>query len=1665
MATSPEALEEAIELDINTKANESLLPTDRIIDTLTLSDLSAPDTSQLDTFSLSAEPSKPSQNWQLTSYKKENERLRNQVVKLRKYLDSEKEQLKFIKKDAQETLVRVRKEERDTARHKHNELQLKLERQNQGQLKSSESHWQSEVVRLQGDIRQLRQETARLKVQQQNLEVAKRRAEEDLRKFSQQHDSEVEVLRRAGGQDLRKQHDELRSRDKELRDKKRELDHVNERALRMESKVDELEATLARLKGGLSLEKASPRALLDSREASIGDRSYSDVTTPLHYKEVVTGGPEEVSLASPVTDKDRSVMHKNAELSALAHRLDEKVKKLNGEKQELLDKLKKGQISSDPLKEDNRKLSSKCSDLSSSLRRTEEREKQALGEAKKLKLNQTKFEELITTAKQELSAEKSKNLRHKLGRQQLERAQVELKRLQSELTGHKDTIQNLEKEREDLKKRIDLLKHSKKLLSEERDNAMKQSNQLITDQNNASEKEWENASQASFIQAEMDQVIFERDELKASIVQLHLEHITLQRANSLLNELNEASNNKEESIESELKRSDELERIESELKLSNERIAELESELAIQAGTIDNSELDQRISYLTQSLSSTEAELSVANDRINELEGELQTNIAAEEDRQITVVQLHEQIEQLQQDIKVKSVAHEEELSLVKSERSRLHEQLDDKINRVTELEISLSEAIDNTAQLEARLDQLSSDKIEHTNLEEMKNQEVQHLETELKSAQEALGNISNDKILLSNEVSELRESLNAITELKDKEEVEREDLLERLEQVKQELAKAQDDRDQMRDRLTVAEVSLMGEQHLNEKIQNLEQLNKKTSDENAVLQMRADQLGIIECELETNRNQLERLRDKERELEGDIRVLKLEKEESQLDLQICRESLNKEISKLNEEKNNMVEAYSLQLSEAQTEIDHLRSITTTADKSGEAKSSPDASLLRSRVQALTQQLEEVQRERDNQEQEMEKTLLAKQTELDQIQYNLHETEAKLADALQNALQMSESKPIAPLDSPSSVCDNDMKRELKVHIEAALLNMREGTPEATKKHLHVIQGIIEHISLNQNPENTGTSDEFSFNNIIVEIDNDKEMMRQELAEFQEAFSALEEELEEARATLQSFQDQEKDLTQKNRMIQDLRSQVSDLKLIISTETQRNQHEKSSPGSLGDEHSITASLLDSPQSRFLEPRLFVTLFDYDPMSLCTTGHPERQLPLKAGDIIVVHGDMNATAHYQATHGGTAGLVPANFIEELIISDTLARQRLLHQSLSPEKKDRIRSVGEEAYSSSEDDNNEVRHSGVRIPMCVSDLCVDKVFQDSIVLSWEPPKLSSSGKSNGAYVLGYRALVNNEPKKDVIGALQVKCLLEGMTSGVPLTIQLITLSDNDLCSHPCTIQHPPIYSSHSRPSTASSHFSLPASLADTISPATSSSTILEPSHNVVAIYDYNAIIDSPNDNHEFELSFKGGDLITVFGCVMEDGFYFGELNGKKGLVPSNFVQEYCESDIQTLDTTRATNQSTNRPQSSDSQSLIASTPDPQLPKSKQVQVLALYSYDPYTMSPNENPEIELAFKEGDILRIQPDMDKYGFFQGEMDGIQGLIPSNFVTELDTDFSEVQLEQASGVSPLPEIFSDNDAEDIANLIQEKPRKGVFKKGKNFVKKLGRIGSPRNPKT
>ncbi len=52
-------------------------------------------------------------------------------------------------------------------------------------------------------------------------------------------------------------------------------------------------------------------------------------------------------------------------------------------------------------------------------------------------------------------------------------------------------------------------------------------------------------------------------------------------------------------------------------------------------------------------------------------------------------------------------------------------------------------------------------------------------------------------------------------------------------------------------------------------------------------------------------------------------------------------------------------------------------------------------------------------------------------------------------------------------------------------------------------------------------------------------------------------------------------------------------------------------------------------------------------------------------------------------------------------------------------------------------------------------------------------------------------------------------------------------------------------------------------------------------------LALYDYDPNQLSPNVDSEVELSFRAGDIVLVFGDMDDDGFFMGELHGRRGLL----------------------------------------------------------------------------------------------------------------------------------------------------------------------------------
>ncbi|KAL9958390.1 hypothetical protein ACROYT_G035396 [Oculina patagonica] len=69
--------------------------------------------------------------------------------------------------------------------------------------------------------------------------------------------------------------------------------------------------------------------------------------------------------------------------------------------------------------------------------------------------------------------------------------------------------------------------------------------------------------------------------------------------------------------------------------------------------------------------------------------------------------------------------------------------------------------------------------------------------------------------------------------------------------------------------------------------------------------------------------------------------------------------------------------------------------------------------------------------------------------------------------------------------------------------------------------------------------------------------------------------------------------------------------------------------------------------------------------------------------------------------------------------------------------------------------------------------------------------------------------------------------------------------------------------------------------------------------------------------------------------------------------------------------------------------------------------------FDYDPYKSPACEHPELELKLKEGNFLTVFGDMDINGYFEADVNGVRGLVPSLYMTEVEDDNdSDLALEE-----------------------------------------------------
>ncbi|XP_047999657.1 uncharacterized protein LOC125236775 [Leguminivora glycinivorella] len=163
-------------------------------------------------------------------------------------------------------------------------------------------------------------------------------------------------------------------------------------------------------------------------------------------------------------------------------------------------------------------------------------------------------------------------------------------------------------------------------------------------------------------------------------------------------------------------------------------------------------------------------------------------------------------------------------------------------------------------------------------------------------------------------------------------------------------------------------------------------------------------------------------------------------------------------------------------------------------------------------------------------------------------------------------------------------------------------------------------------------------------------------------------------------------------------------------------------------------------------------------------------------------------------------------------------------------------------------------------------------------------------------------------------------------------------------------------------------------------------------------MALFDYDPATMSPNpESCDEELPFSDGDIIKVWGDKDADGFFWGECRGRRGYVPHNMVVEVSEADAGQAAVSKPRDRWTDS---------YANQPVRRM--------VALFDYDPQELSPNVDADAELSFHTGQIIHVYGDMDDDGFYMAEIDGVRGLVPSNFLAEQDQYAGTVQPGQGA---------------------------------------------------
>ncbi|CAH8513073.1 unnamed protein product [Schistosoma mattheei] len=295
------------------------------------------------------------------------------------------------------------------------------------------------------------------------------------------------------------------------------------------------------------------------------------------------------------------------------------------------------------------------------------------------------------------------------------------------------------------------------------------------------------------------------------------------------------------------------------------------------------------------------------------------------------------------------------------------------------------------------------------------------------------------------------------------------------------------------------------------------------------------------------------------------------------------------------------------------------------------------------------------------------------------------------------------------------------------------------------------------------------------------------------------------------------------------------------------------------------------------------QVVVALYDYDPTTMSPNiDGAQEELPFREGQLIKILTECDEDGFYLGECNGLRGLVPSNMVSELQ-SHSLRPQKLNHSI--------------DSHSNLIDMNQQPSDQ------------LNKTYSTDINLHGQ----MNSPTHNYYTTKKYDALIsqtNSVPRN--IDFMNEHSYHPQMA--IPDYIELKDLQPNEL-EQDRNLHYSQSQTKHTTATAATTTVTttntttelsqntmnqiIPSKL-DTLHHKPPMESIQQQMNQqskiMIAIYDYDPHILSPNPDIDAELSFRAGEQILIYGNMDDDGFYYGETkDGRRGLVPSNFLNSY--------------------------------------------------------------------------------------------------------------------------------------------------------------------------